>query len=112
MTNYRMAFAAFLFTGMVIIISLKLGNDTDAKTPITNTKFQLESVKSDAYIRGFIDGASYQEVYRYYHSNDGPNPTIILEDLIREEKISYQRSYDTNYQNRVTGTQETVNVGL
>ena len=102
MKAFIIVFTTVLVASFACIWAVNLPSDKDEDRP-----YREEIIKQDAYLRGFLDGASHQEVYRFHTPNTNKTPVIVLEDLIREEAIAYHRSYDVHPTNK-TNKMETI----
>lgn len=59
------------------------------------------------YLKGFLDGASYQEVYRFHNPNTNYSPVIEIDRLMEEEMKAFDRTHGKKL---LTNDMERINV--
>lgn len=60
---------------------------------VDGAKAKVEIKLRDEYVKGFLDGACQQEVYRFKHPNTNATPIIQLERVLDE----CQKAYDMTH---------------
>lgn len=94
----------YAILGVFLIISFAEGVIAHNRMAKLNAKIEQldqESIRSGIYLRGFLDGAAFQETYRHSNPNTNENATLELDIVFPEALKAYDQTFRTNNKSSV-----------
>lgn len=88
-----------IFTIVVCaVMSLVIWATNDLEGRQLRLKAEIEEIRlkgqlRNEYLKGFLDGASYQEVYRFHKPNTNDFPVIEIDKLMEEEMKAFDKTH-------------------